>query len=245
MSTGPEFPDQPEFSDEPEFPGGQYVPPPPPMLTPPPRSPRRRPGVTGLVAVAVIALAGGAGVTYAATHSGSKLAADSSASTPGAAKPNPSPGPSQPGAQRQGKAGHGRFGGFGGGFGFGGAGGLGALGGGVLHAQATVPKSGGGYQTIDVQRGTVTAVSSTSISVKSADGFTATYTVMPATQVNAQAAGIGSVKSGDTVELTATASGGTATADAIIDQSSIKSGRGSFGFPRGGPNASPPAAPAS
>jgi len=36
-------------------------------------------------------------------------------------------------------------------------GGFGPAGGGVVHGQLTVPKSGGGYQTVDVQRGTVVA----------------------------------------------------------------------------------------
>jgi hypothetical protein len=82
-------------------------------------------------------------------------------------------------------------------------------------------------------------VSSSSISVKSADGYSATYVVISSTEVNAQAAGIGTVKVGDTVELTATVSGRTATAASIIDVTSIRSSRGSFNFPAG-----PPAAPA-
>jgi hypothetical protein len=106
---------------------------------------------------------------------------------------------------------------------------------GVVHGQVTVPKAGGGYQTVDVQRGTVTAVSSSSITVKSADGFSATYAVSSSTEVNAQAAGIGTVKAGDTVGVTATVSGKTATAASIIDLTSIRSSRGSFGFPDGPP----------
>ena len=37
---------------------------------------------------------------------------------------------------------------------------------GAVHGQFVVPRSGGGYQTIDTQRGSVTAVSPTSITVK-------------------------------------------------------------------------------
>jgi hypothetical protein len=51
--------------------------------------------------------------------------------------------------------------------------------------------------------------------------------------VNAQAAGIGTVKVGDTVAITATVSGKTATAASIIDLTSIRSSHGSFGGPAG------------
>jgi hypothetical protein len=47
----------------------------------------------------------------------------------------------------------------------------------VLHGQVTIQKPGGGYETLDVQRGTVTAVSATSLTVKSTDGYTTTYAV--------------------------------------------------------------------
>jgi hypothetical protein len=107
--------------------------------------------------------------------------------------------------------------------------------GGVVHGQVVVPKSGGGYQTLDVQRGTVTAVSSSSITVKSSDGYSATYSVTPITLVNAKSAGIGSVKSGDSVYVTATVSGSTATAASVTDISAIKAGRASFGFPSAPP----------
>jgi hypothetical protein len=185
-------------------------------------------------AIALVALASGAGVAYAATHTGRTIATDSSASQP-AATSSPSAQPSRkppwPGGRMPG--GFGRFGGLGGGPGFGGFGG-------VLHGQFTVPKaSGTGYQTEDVQRGTVTAVSSSSITVKSADGYSATYAVASSTEVNAQAAGIGAVKVGDTVSVIATVSQGKATAASIIDMTSIKASRGAFGFPVGPPAGTP------
>jgi hypothetical protein len=128
---------------------------------------------------------------------------------------------------------------FGPGMGFGiGAGfgiGMGPGAGGVVHGQVVVPKSGGGYQTLDVQRGTVTAVSSSSITVKSSDGYSATYSVTSSTLVNAKSAGIGSVKSGDSVYVTATVSGSTATAASVTDISAIRAGRASFGFPAAPP----------
>jgi acyl dehydratase len=170
--------------------------------------------------VAATALLGGAGVAYAATHSANPTASAQTTSQNGtpSASASAGPQPASPDPARRGR------------FGFPGlifGGGLGA----AIHGQVTVPKAGGGYQTLDVQAGTVSAVSSTSITVKSADGFTASYAVTGSTEVNAESAGIGSVKSGDTVFVSATVSGGSATAADITDITSIKNSRGSFGFP--------------
>lgn len=200
--------------------------------------------------VAVTALLGGAGVAYAATHSSSTAAAQttslsgtpassapgsSASSAPGSAASSapgaPAPASSAPATTPPGKRAWGWFPRFGLGLGIGGLGGLGGLGGGAIHGQLTVPKSGGGYQTVDVQSGTVSSVSPTSITVKSADGFTATYAVTSSTEVNAESAGIGSVKSGDTVFVMATTSGSSATASDVTDITSIKNSRGAFGFP--------------
>jgi hypothetical protein len=194
------------------------------------RDGRLRPTVVS--AVALIALVGGAGIAYAATHSGDKNAADSAATSQlqaPAASPSPSAAPWHDGRPPGAFGGFGRFGGFGGGLGFGG------VFGDVLHGQFTAPKAGGGYQTVDVQRGTVTAVSSSSITVKSADGYLATYAVASSTEVDAQARGIGTVKSGDTVSVTATVSAGTATAASIMDITALRASRGAFGFPAGPP----------
>lgn len=191
-------------------------------------SARRRPRLAGVAMVAVIALAAGGGVAYVATHAGNNVRTDSSAGA--ASTPTASPSASAPSWRGRGPGAFGRPGGLGG------LGGLGPGGfGGAIHGKVTVPKSGGGYQTVDVQRGSVTAVSSSSITVKSADGYSATYAVSSSTEVNAQAAGIGTVKTGDTVQLTATLSSGKATAASIIDLTSIRSSQGSFGFPAGPP----------
>jgi hypothetical protein len=213
MSYGPPYGPGSSAPDEVEFPGPDR-----------PRSPRR---LLSLLGVALVAMAGGAGIAYAAGHSGGTPAADAASSvqsTPPSPSPSASPVPRFGGKfpRSFGKLGPG-FGGFGfafGGLGFGGA----------IHGQLTEPKPGGGYQTVDVQSGSVTKVSSSSITVKSADGYTATYAVSSSTEVNAQAAGIATIKVGDTVSMTATVSNGTATADDIIDLSSIKSSRGWFGF---------------
>jgi hypothetical protein len=185
------------------------------------RSWSRRPYV--LTGVAVAALLGGAGAALAATNSPTSAASPSAV----AASPAPSPAPSgAPGA------GHGpRFRRFG--FGFGLGGGMS----GALHGQFVVPKSGGGYQTVDVQSGQVTAVSTTSITLKSSDGYTKTYVVASSTMVDAQRDGIGSVKAGNQVSVLATVSGSTATATTVADMTLLKQNRTHFGFGR------PPSAP--
>lgn len=193
--------------------------------------PRRAAALAG---VAMVALAGGAGAAYAAVHSPGPRAADTAAVS-SAASPSPSASPTpRPGGRRPGP-----FGGSWRGFGFGGWSGLGIGSGAIVHGQVVVPKSGGGYQTLDVQKGQVTSVTSTSVTVKSSDGYTATYVVTSSTVVDAKAAGIGSVKTGDTVDLTATVSGSTATAASITDLTAIKAGRASSGFPAAPPAWSP------
>jgi len=185
--------------------------------------------------VAVAALGSGAGVALAATSGSSSPAASASAiaATPSPSSAQPSPSQRQAGAgpwrgfARPGvRPGPGRTGRFGPGR-FGPGGGLGLFG--VLHGQLVVPKPGGGYRTVDIQRGQVTAVSATSITLKSADGFTATYAVQAATIVDAQRGGISSVKVGNQATVLATVSGGTASAVRIADNTLLKAARGQFG----------------
>jgi hypothetical protein len=176
---------------------------------------RVRPGKPVITAaVAVTALIGGAGAALAATSSSSSPSR--AASRAGTAVATPSPSPSSSRCQvklpRRGfpppmvgfairalpvPLGLGPFG--------------------AIHGQFVAPKQGGGYQTIDTQRGTVTAVSTGSITVKSSDGYTKSYLVTSSTNVDAQRAGIGSVKTGQTVSVLATVSGSSATATQIVD----------------------------
>ncbi len=171
----------------------------------------RRPYV--LAGVAVVALLGGAGAALAATTSGSP------AGSPNAVAASPAPSPAQPGAPGQPRRpGFHRFGiGLGGVFG-------------ALHGQLVVGKPGGGYQTVDVQNGQVAAVSTTSITLKSADGFTKSYAVTSSTLVDAQRDGIGSVKVGNQASVLATVSGGTATATNIADVTLLRPGHPGFGY---------------
>src|SRR5579862_5045473 len=159
---------------------------------------RMRPGRPAIAAaVAVAALIGGAGVALAATSSSPSAPRAAAKVRAAVARPSSSPscrqiklplrGVPQPG-------------------------GIFAIPGpvpfwfgpvGAIHGQFVVPKPGGGYQTIDTQRGTVTAVSASSVTVKSSDGYTKTYQVTSSTKVAARRGGIGSVKTGQTVSVLA------------------------------------------
>jgi hypothetical protein len=179
------------------------------------RSRSRHPYIVAGIAVAAL-LAGG-GAALAATGTGTPTGTPSAV----AARPTPSP------TAKPGKFGSGHhWGGPGSGGGFFGGGFFGAV-----HGQFVVGKSGGGYQTVDVQTGKVTAVSTTSITLKSADGFTQTYVITSSTLVDAQRDGIGSVKVGNQASLLATVSGSTATATSIQDLTLLQQGRSSFGYP--------------
>jgi hypothetical protein len=78
----------------------------------------------------------------------------------------------------------------------------------VMHGEVTT-KGPGGYVTHSGVRGAVTAVSSTSITVKSVDGYTATFTLNPDTKVRERTAGrhgatsgsVSAVKPGDQVAV--------------------------------------------
>ena len=122
------------------------------------------------------------------------------------------PGFAPPGQQGQ----QGRPGGMGGM-----AGGVrpGALAGGsALHGEVIVPNSDGTFTTVLVQRGEVTAVSATSVTVKSADGFTQAYAVAADSQirVDGRVGAIGDVQAGDAVGVRATKSGSIVTVDNLV-----------------------------
>jgi hypothetical protein len=124
---------------------------------------------------------------------------------------------------------------FGSGHGFAGRGFAGAGFGGfgpVLHGEATV-KGPNGYETIEVQSGTVTSLkdvsgSTWSLVVTSADKTALTYTVDSGTSVNGGETGISAVKAGDTVNIVAVMSKGTATAKALSDTTRMQANRASW-----------------
>jgi hypothetical protein len=124
---------------------------------------------------------------------------------------------------------------------FGGRGGLGPFGMlgpmGAVHGQFTVPNGNNGYETIATQVGTVQSVSSGSVTVKSADGYSQDYVVNSSTVVNADYEGILSVKTGDTVVVEATVSGNTYTAQQVTDTTQVQANRKSW-VPQ--PSSTPP-----
>lgn len=109
--------------------------------------------------------------------------------------------------------------------------GLGKLAGrGALHGEFVVPDGNGGFRTMVVQRGEVTAISKTEITVVSEDKFSTTYAVTADTLVNAARDGITTIKKGATVNVAATKVGSKATAVHIGDQSARKTMRERMGL---------------
>ncbi|MEU0790007.1 hypothetical protein ABZ342_08050 [Amycolatopsis sp. NPDC005961] len=109
----------------------------------------------------------------------------------------------------------------------GGAGGLAS----ALHGEYVASDGNGGYVTKLTQTGEVTALSATSLTAKSEDGFSKTYTI-----TSAQATGLAT---GDTVTVVATESGDTATATSVSDGASAGQGQ----LPGGGQGTPPSGAP--
>jgi hypothetical protein len=117
--------------------------------------------------------------------------------------------------QNPGGFGAGGAGGFGGGRG-GGPGGMGGLLS-ALHGDFTVQENGS-YVTERMQTGSITAVSATSITAKSVDGYTQTYTIDSSTVVDEGSEQVSALKAGTTVTIIAKLSGDTGTATSISDQ---------------------------
>lgn len=202
------------------------------------RVPRAAAGA-GLAALLAMA---GAGAAFALSASGSSSHSSSAQALSSSGSSNSSSGSSGGPATAKPPARHGPRGRFGPGWeGFGP--GMGP----VVHGVYTV-KNGTGFKTIEVQTGTVTSVSTSSISVTSADGQPETYTVAPSTVVDAQRGGISSVQKNDQVRIQAVKqSNGTFTATDIVDLTQIGSSRKGFGLAPPAPNfpAPNPPAPAS
>jgi hypothetical protein len=156
-------------------------------------SPRRwgwRETAAAVAVAAVIAALGGAAV-YAATAGNSHtFGAPHQAFGPDGGMPNGPGGPGGPGGQR----------------GAIGAPGPAAVDATSLHGEFVVPDGAGGYSTVLTQSGEVTAISPTSITVRSEDGYTQTF-VIPSTAGNAGAP----FAVDDQVVVRATRDGQTAT----------------------------------
>lgn len=105
--------------------------------------------------------------------------------------------------------------------------------GGALHGEFVVKKEDGTYQTVATQRGEVTEVSKESITVKSEDGYSRTYTLTEDTLVNAARDGIDDVKTGNSVTVFAVVVDGKASATSVNDGTVRKAAGEKWGFGRG------------
>jgi hypothetical protein len=87
----------------------------------------------------------------------------------------------------------------------------------TLHGQITV-KTKDGTKTVAVQRGTVTAVSATSLSVKSSDGFTETWVLNSGTKVRAdgKAGSASALRTGEELGVAGGMAGNTSTARLVV-----------------------------
>lgn len=180
---------------------------------------RRRSRVTKTAAGLALVLGAGAGagsVVMATTSGGATTLASTSATTS-----TTTPARSRPGGRfmwginQAGPGAQFRFGGP-----FMGLAGTGA--GGVVHGSYTIKGPSGSYETLDTQVGTVQDVSSSSITVKSADGYSQQYTVGSSTVVYADYDGIGSVKTGDEVSVVGLVGSSGVTAERIVDVTQVQ-----------------------
>jgi hypothetical protein len=162
---------------------------------------------------AVVAAAGASAAIALAigiTVSTSASAASSSPAATPSGRPSGAP-------DWHGGSGRGGPGAFGGPW-FGGRGGPGGPGGQLLHGEQVV-QQGTKVVTIDEQVGKITAVSATTVTIRSSDGFTATYVVGSTTRIgkNRTQVKISAVVVGDTVRVEGVKSGGSVTASQLMD----------------------------
>ena len=202
----------------------ESIPPSPPPFPPPPAQPTQMPAAgrtRRLGGMPRALMVGGLTFGLAVGGAGIAFAATSGSSTPSTTVPTKPvvPGPGHRGFWGPGPGPRARFG-------LGGPAGAGR----VLHGEFTTRKAGGGYQLVKIQVGQVTGVKTTSITVRSADGYTHSYAVTSSTVVDAERDGISSVKTGDQVQVLATTVNGTDTAFNIVDTTRVGAGRKSFGF---------------
>ena len=90
----------------------------------------------------------------------------------------------------------------------------------LLHGERVVKDNDGTIITVDIQRGTVTAVSASSMTVRSSDGTTWTWTLNGNTKVRGadlKKEAVSSIKVGNTVAVGGQRTGDTRTARAIGD----------------------------
>lgn len=93
------------------------------------------------------------------------------------------------------------------------------VGGKVLHSEATVQTPDGTTKVVVSQSGDITDISDSTITVKSNDGFDATYTIDKNTRIslNGNDGAVSSLKKGDTVRVFGTKNGSANHAEAVMD----------------------------
>jgi hypothetical protein len=106
---------------------------------------------------------------------------------------------------------------------------------GSIHGTFTVELANGTFETIATQVGTAAAVTSGSITVQSADGFSQTYDLTSATKVLGSGQAV-AVKAGDTVSLQALVSGTALTAQRVVDLTQLRAGHGPWAHGQGQPS---------
>jgi hypothetical protein len=116
-----------------------------------------------------------------------------------------------------------------------------------LHGESVVKKSDGSFETRVAQQGTVEAVSGSSITVKSEDGFSQDYVINADTKIvklpepvadgtaakddagkrlRPSAATAADIKQGDTVRVSGVRDGSSVTARNIVDGAAVAKGNG-------------------
>lgn len=89
--------------------------------------------------------------------------------------------------------------------------------GGALHGSYVAPAPDGGYRTVVVQRGEVTEVADTSLTVVSEDDFSTTYRIDEDTLVLGGSGGVGGIEVGDEVGVTGVRTDGEVRAVHVTD----------------------------
>jgi hypothetical protein len=89
----------------------------------------------------------------------------------------------------------------------------------VLHGEATVAKPGGGTMVVRFQTGRITRVAGSTVTVRSTDGYVATYTVDSGTRIvlNGADGALSSLNSGDPVRTFGVVNGTSVQAKAVLD----------------------------
>ena len=103
---------------------------------------------------------------------------------------------------------------------------LGGLAGGgkLLHGEATVQKPGGGTTVVRFQNGTISAIDGSTMTVKSTDGFSATYTVDKTSRIalNGTDGTLSKLAKNDHVRVLAVQSGSSNVARMVLDGVAVR-----------------------